>query len=230
MRHSGQLGSPGGSGTPGRPSAARASLPGASPLLTRAPYLTDVTSSSVRVTWATTTKNTGVVTYGTAGNCAAHSVAATAAGTPVSVNGVTEYQNSLQIISYTELWAQAWVYVVSRSTPTDLFGFRAATSIADIYLSPTGKLAVRNNVGGVSTVSTTVMPTGGWHLLTLHALVNGSNSNVDVSLDGAQVPGLVLTGQNLGTSPITTLQLGDSTSGRSYDIAFDDVGVAKGGP
>jgi hypothetical protein len=132
--------------------------------------------------------------------------------------------------SYTELRAQAWVYVVSRSTPTDLFGFRAATSIADIYLSPTGKLAVRNNVAGVSTVSTTVMPTGGWHLLTLHALVNGSNSNVDVSLDGTQVPGLVLTGQNLGTNPITTLQLGDSTPGRGYDVAFDDVGVSKGGP
>jgi hypothetical protein len=53
---------------------------------------------------------------------------------------------------------------------------------------------------------------------------------VDVSLDGTQVPGLVLTGQNLGTNPITTLQLGDSTPGRGYDVAFDDVGVSKGGP
>jgi hypothetical protein len=44
------------------------------------------------------------------------------------------------------------------------------------------------------------------------------------------VPGLVLTGQNLGTSPITAFQLGDSTAGRSYDIAFDDLGVSKAGP
>jgi hypothetical protein len=144
--------------------------------------------------------------------------------------GAVSYADKTLPGGYTELRAQAWVYVVSRSTPADLFGFRAATSIANVYVSPTGKLAVRNNVGGVSTVSTTVMPTGGWHLVTLHALVNGASSSLDVSLDGTPVPGLALAGQNLGTSPITAFQLGDSTAGRSYDIAFDDVGVSKAGP
>jgi hypothetical protein len=144
--------------------------------------------------------------------------------------GAVTYADKILPGSSTDMSAQAWVYVVSRSTPTDLFGFRATTSIANVYISQTGKLAVRNNVSGVSTVSTTAMPTGGWHLVTLHVLVNGASSSIDVSLDGTPVAGLALAGQNLGTSPVTAFRLGDSASGRSYDIAFDDVGVSQGGP
>src|ERR1035441_5426506 len=46
-------------------------LPGASPMLTRAPYLTDLTQTSVQVNWATTTQGTGSVGYGPAGDCSA---------------------------------------------------------------------------------------------------------------------------------------------------------------
>ena len=58
-------------------SPADAALSGASALLTRAPYLTDLTQTSVQVSWATSTQNTGVVQYGPPGNCTANSVAAT---------------------------------------------------------------------------------------------------------------------------------------------------------
>ena len=58
-------------------SPADAALPGASALLTRAPYLTDLTQTSVQVSWATSAQNTGVVQYGPPGNCTANSVAAT---------------------------------------------------------------------------------------------------------------------------------------------------------
>ena len=44
------------------------------------------------------------------------------------------------------------------------------------------------------------------------------------------MPGLTLTGQDLGTSPIGMFQLGDSTAGRSYDIALDDVAVSQTSP
>jgi hypothetical protein len=49
---------------------------------------------------------------------------------------------------------------------------------------------------------------------------------VDVSVDGVTVPGLTLTGQDFGTSPIARLQLGETTTGRTYDIVLDDVTVA----
>ena len=42
-------------------------------VLTRAPYLTDLTQTSVQVNWATSAQYTGVVQYGPPGNCTANS-------------------------------------------------------------------------------------------------------------------------------------------------------------
>ena len=53
---------------------------------------------------------------------------------------------------------------------------------------------------------------------------------MDVSLDGTPVTDLSLTGQNLGSNPITSLQLGDNTAGRTYDIDFDDISVSQVSP
>ena len=129
----------------------------------------------------------------------------------------------------TELWAQSWVYVVSRSTSANFFGFRTSTgaSIVNLYADASGRLSLRNNIGGVTTNSTTVASNGAWHRLTLHALVNGTASSVDVSLDGAPVAGLSLTSQNFGTAPIAKLQLGETTTARTYDIVLDDVVVSS---
>jgi chitodextrinase len=134
--------------------------------------------------------------------------------------------------SYTQLWASAWVYVVSRATSANLIGFRAGTggSIINLYLSQTGKLALRNNVGSVTTTSATSMPAGSWHQVVLHVTVSGTSSSVDVSLDGTPVSDLALTGQNLGTNPMTSLQLGDNTGGRTYDVDFDDVSASQTSP
>jgi hypothetical protein len=71
------------------------------------------------------------------------------------------------------------------------------------------------------------MPAGGWHRLVLHAVINGTSGSVDVSLDGTAVTGLSLTGQNLGINPISSVQLGDTASGRTYTIDFDDIAVAQ---
>jgi hypothetical protein len=130
--------------------------------------------------------------------------------------------------NYTELSMQAWVYVVSRSTSANLFGFRTSTgaSIINLYLDTSGRVSLRNNAGGVTTNSAMVIAPGAWHLFTLHAIVNGTSSSVDVSVDGVTVPGLTLTGQDFGTSPIARLQLGETTTGRTYDIVLDDVTVA----
>ena len=111
-----------------------------------------------------------------------------------------------------------------------LFRFRGSNggSIINLYLSQTGKLSLRGNVGGgFTSTSATTMPTGSWHWVVLHAIINGTSSSVDVSLDGTAVTDLSLTGQNLGTNAITSLQLGETTSGRTYDIDFDDVAVAQ---
>ncbi|HKT04723.1 MAG TPA: fibronectin type III domain-containing protein [Rugosimonospora sp.] len=129
--------------------------------------------------------------------------------------------------SYAELWAQAWVYVAGRSTSANLFGFRTGTgaSLVNVYLDANGRVSVRNNIGGVTTYGTVTVAPGGWHRVVLHARVNGADSSVDVTLDG-QGTGISLTGQNLGTNPIARLQLGETATGRSYDIALDDVAAS----
>nr|MDA8209269.1 hypothetical protein [Actinomycetota bacterium] len=98
--------------------------------------------------------------------------------------------------------------------------------MVNVYLSPTGKLAVRNNIGGVTATSATAVRTGAWHLVALEVSMNPSGGVIDAYLDGGQVAGLSLTSQDLGSSPITTLQLGDTSSGRTFDLYFDDVAVA----
>ena len=102
--------------------------------------------------------------------------------------------------------------------------------MVNIYLSPTGKLAVRNNVGGVTATSATPLTTGAWHLVALEVSMSPGGGAVNAYLDGAPVAGLALTSQELGSSPITTLQLGDTSSGRTFDIYFDDVAVATSQP
>jgi chitodextrinase len=150
-------------------------------------------------------------------------------GAEESSTGATTYAYKTLPGSYTELRGTVWVYVVSRSTSANLIGWRGSNggSIINLYLSQTGKLALRNNVGGVTTTSATGMATGGWHQVTLHVVIGASTGSVDVSLDGTAVSDLSLTGQNLGSNPITSLQLGDNTAGRTYDIDFDDVAVAQ---
>ena len=103
---------------------------------------------------------------------------------------------------------------------------RLCTAALAQGVDASGRLSLRNNAGSVTSYSTSTIAAGGWQRVTLHAVVNGSSSSLDVGLDGVAVSGLSLTGQNLGTAPITKLQLGDTATGRSYDIAFDDVQVS----
>jgi len=143
-------------------------------------------------------------------------------------SGTVTYAYATLPATYPELWTQAWVYVSSRSTSANLFGYRTSGggSIVNVYIDTNGRVSLRNNVGSVTTYGTTTIAAGGWHRFVLHALVNGTSSNLDVSVDGTAVPGLTLTGQNLGTTPIAKLQLGETTSGRTYDIVLDDITVS----
>ena len=52
----------------------------------------------------------------------------------------------------------------------------------------------------------------------------------NVSLDGATVADLALADQSFGTNLITSLRLGETATGRAYDIAFDDVTVTQTPP
>lgn len=128
-----------------------------------------------------------------------------------------------------ELWARVRVYVTGRSTSVNLIGFRTSTgaSVVNAYLDGQGRVSARNNVAGVTSYGGSTVQPGAWHELVLHATVAGTASSLDVRLDGQPVPGLALTGQDLGTAPLSRLQLGETSLGRSYDVSLDDVLVSS---
>jgi hypothetical protein len=102
--------------------------------------------------------------------------------------------------------------------------FRTAANAAllGFYVSSAGKLGYRNDVTGISTTSTAPVAFGVWHTVVVHVIVNDAQSQTETSLDGAPVAALSKT-ESLGTAPIGRLQLGDSSTGRSYDVLLDDV-------
>ena len=101
---------------------ASASLSGANAALTRAPYLTDPTQTSVQVNWATNAQYTGVVEYGPPGSCTANSVIACKLGSPITVGTVKEYQNSVTVTGLSPGTAYCYRITNTGSSPLDLLG------------------------------------------------------------------------------------------------------------
>ncbi len=107
-----------------------------------------------------------------------------------------------------------------------LLRFRTATdsSILGLFLSSSGKLGYTNYVVNINTTSSNVVSKGVWHEAQVRVSINGSASQTEVWLDGAPISTLSKT-ESLGTTSIGRIQLGDSSTGHSYDVAFDDVAV-----
>ncbi len=63
-------------------------------------------------------------------------------------------------------------------------------------------------------------------------VVNGTASTIEVWLDGIAVSALTTRTANLGSFQVGQIQLGENQTGRSFDVAFDDVVVqtARIGP
>ncbi|MDP9329997.1 MAG: hypothetical protein M3P11_05065 [Actinomycetota bacterium] len=94
--------------------------------------------------------------------------------------------------------------------------------IVGVWASKNGTLVLRDYVTGVSYTSTSSIARGTWHELQLHAGINGTSSQVDVWLDDVK---LGISGTySLGMTKIGQVALGTTaTTGRSSDVAFDDV-------
>jgi hypothetical protein len=97
-----------------------------------------------------------------------------------------------------------------------------------LFLTPAMKLALRNDVNSTSKTSATTLQTGRWYQLELHTIVNGAASTVEVRVDGDLVADLSSTTNDLGTSPIGVLQLGENVAGKTYDFQYDDVVAVRG--
>jgi len=147
-----------------------AGLPGASADLTRAPYLTDVTSTSVTVTWAATTQTRGIVRYGRPGQCDTGSVQSTALGSPITVNGVREYQSSVTVGGLTPGTSYCYRVLSGESPPKDLLGS-----------APTPSFTTLDAAGGSSPVTFAVL--GDWGDTTNSGVNDGTLNANQAAID-----------------------------------------------
>jgi len=132
-----------------------------------------------------------------------------------------------------DLYAQTWFKIISKgANNVNLLRFRSGTTgtggaILGVFVSSTGKLGYTNDTPGGTSLTSTTSPisNGVWHSLEVHVHIDTTDNTkgqVDVWLDGAPVSGLSQT-LNLGATAVQRLQLGESTAGRVYDVAFDQV-------
>lgn len=127
-----------------------------------------------------------------------------------------------------ELYYSLWFKILSQGTNTVyLQRFRTSTngSILGVYVSNTSKLGFRNDVTGTSTTGSTIVSPNTWHELQTRVQIDGSNSQIEIWLDGVRISTLSTT-ENLGATPIGRIQLGDNSRGRIYDIALDRVALS----
>ena len=97
-----------------------------------------------------------------------------------------------------------------------------SANILTLFVSSAGHLMLRNDVESSNVWSPQDVTSGVWHSAVVSVVVAGASSEVEVSFDGAIVPGLSGT-MSLGDSPVGRLMLGDSLRNRTYDVAFDQV-------
>lgn len=131
---------------------------------------------------------------------------------------------------YPAVRASAWVYLKSRSTSAGFLKLRTSTGayIAYLYVNAAGYLSVRNDAGNVTHVSTTPVTLGQWHKVEYYLDTNpGGPITITAAVDGTNVTFTtpVTSIETLGAAPIGQIVLGDTITGRTYDIAIDDVTV-----
>ncbi len=142
-----------------------------------------------------------------------------------TTNGATYAKKTLST-TYTDGYFRIYFYLAPGYTSqVNVLRYRTAAdgSLGYLFVTTAGKLALRNDVGAVTTTSATSVASGAWHALELHLTTNGSASSTEVWLDDTRVTDLSLTGQNWGTTPIGRIQIGEVQTGRTYNVTFDDV-------
>lgn len=179
-----------------------------------APYFADGFESGSMALWKTAK---GVVLEGTTVHAGSRAASVTSSG-----QGKTFATAQLSTPA-AELYVTAWIDVQSVSTTVVLLRLRTSTGtpIAWAGIQKTGRLFTSVS-GGQQTVSTTVLPLRGWHLLQLHlALAQGTDA-LDVSLDRAPASRLS-TSPTLSATTIGRFDIGEPATNRRYAVVFDDV-------
>lgn len=93
-----------------------------------------------------------------------------------------------------------------------------------LVVGQTGLLGYLNEAADLQTESDIIVSHGRWHEVQIGARVEGADGRIDVWYDGVHVDALSSTAW-LGDGAIGRIDLGENTTGRIYDVVFDDIAV-----
>ncbi len=144
-----------------------------------------------------------------------------------SSNTTGTYAKKTLANTYNEVYFHSSINVVSEANQLNVMRIRTASgsSLGYLYVTTSGTLGLHNDTTGTNTLSSaTIMAGSGWHSIALHVKINGASSTTEVWLDGVPVAELALTA-DWGTTSVGQIQIGDTASGRTYDVIYDDVAL-----
>jgi hypothetical protein len=126
--------------------------------------------------------------------------------------------------NHSEVFFQAQVKVISKAAASQVNLMRlnapGGGARLRLYLTPSSALGIRTSTGA-NIVSTTTLTHGVFHEIQLRLLV-GTSGQSEVWLDGVRIAQLSVTG-NFGTGLIAGISIGERQTGRTSDVAYDDV-------
>jgi hypothetical protein len=163
--------------------------------------------------------NTGMVVQ------SAERYAGTFAARATSNGSTPAYASRALPSTLDQVYARVRVKIVSQGNGSSayLLKLRTAggTTIAGIYRDSTGHLTLRNSGAATSTRSASIISAGTWHTIQLRLRI-GTTGQTEVWFDGTYLGDVSVTG-NFGTAQIGRIEIGDNNTGRTFDIATDDV-------
>jgi hypothetical protein len=166
--------------------------------------LTTQQSDAFAGSWSAHAVSTGSPTYATANLPSAQS----------------DLTYRLHFKGNTLTWPSTGVYLLKLRTATNV-------SIVGVYADKLGRLSYRNDIGAIAVTSSTVLTPFDWHELAVHVTIAGTSGSIDMTLDGTHVPSFPKT-ENFGAGLVGKIQVGDNSSGRTFDVTSDEVIVDNG--
>ena len=143
-------------------------------------------------------------------------------------SGNPTYARATLSTAQTDVTYSLWIEPLALETTVTLLQLRTSTAnLVSVNLTPSGAISYKNGVDGTVVVSSTKLTTGQWYELSVHAVVQGVTSMLEITVDASLVKDL--TGPlNLGSDPVSVIQLGNNSADRAYEVAMDDVVVTGG--
>ena len=180
------------------------------------PLFTDGFESGGFGAW---TLNSGLVAQSALVDSGAFAARANAAGSAT-------YAYKSLAAATNELYYKARFNITNRGASTVyLLRARGAApgfgAVAGVYLSTSGQLCYRNESASGILCAGGSVSNGTWHSVMMRVVSNGAASSTEVWLDGVKV--ITKTGETYPTGGIGRIHVGDFTSGKTFDVTYDNV-------